>query len=74
MILNAISALFGLTAVLLLLPGIIPLLGWLQWGTLVLCVIGAVIGAFPEKKVGLTINLIVMAVAVLRLILGGGLI
>lgn len=74
MIMNAISALFGLAAILLLLPGIIPLLGWLQWGTLVLCVIGAVIGSFPEKKIGLTINLIVMAVAILRLVLGGGLV
>jgi hypothetical protein len=44
----------------------------LQWLVLVLVVIGSFFGSFCEKKIGLTINLVVGVVAVLRLFLGGG--
>jgi hypothetical protein len=35
-------------------------------------VLGSIFGSFCEKKTGLTINLVIGAVAVLRLFLGGG--
>jgi len=44
----------------------------LQWLVLVLVVMGSIFGSFCEKKIGLTINVIIGAVAVLRLFLGGG--
>ncbi len=53
--------------------GIIPLLGALQWPVLVFCVVGIIFGVFPERKIGLTINIGVGVVALVRLILGGGL-
>ncbi len=67
-----LSILCGLMAAVVMVPGIIPLLGWLQWLVLVLVVFGAIFGSFCEKKIGLTINLVIGAVAVLRLFLGGG--
>lgn len=66
-----ISVLVGLVAAVLMVVGLI--IGIIQWPVLVLCVIGVIFGAFPERKTGLTINLVVGAVAVLRLVLGGGL-
>jgi hypothetical protein len=37
-----------------------------------MCVLGIFFGAFPERKIGLVINVAVGIVAILRLILGGG--
>ncbi|HEY1052421.1 MAG TPA: hypothetical protein VGE39_21770 [Prosthecobacter sp.] len=70
---QVISVLIGLFAALWMIVGIIPLLGVIQWPVLVLCVVGVIFGAFPQRKIGLTINLVVGIVAALRLSLGGGL-
>ena len=67
-----ISILIGLFAALCMVIGIIPLLGALQWPVLVFCVVGVIFGVFPERKIGLTINIAVGVVALVRLILGGG--
>lgn len=70
---QVISVLIGLFAALWMIVGIVPLLGALQWPVLVLCVVGVIFGTFPQRKIGLTINLVVGVVAALRLFLGGGL-
>ncbi len=69
---QTLSVLIGLVCALLLIPGLIPLLGWVQWLVLVGCVIGSIFGSFPQRKIGLTINVVVGIVAALRLFLGGG--
>ncbi len=67
-----VSVAIGLFAAVCMVVGIIPLLGVIQWPVLVFCVVGVIFGVFPERKIGLTINLVVGVVAVLRLFLGGG--
>ncbi len=67
-----LSVLIGLFAALCMIPSLIPLLGALNWLVLVFCVIGIIFGVFPERKIGLTINIAVGIVALVRLILGGG--
>lgn len=67
-----LSVLIGLVCAVLLVPGLIPLLGWMQWGVLIGCLLGIIFGSFCEKKIGLTINIAVAVVALLRLFLGGG--
>lgn len=71
---QTISVLIGLLCAVLLIPGLIPLLGWMQWLVLAGCVLGIIFGSFCQKKIGLTINIAVMVVAALRLFLGGGVI
>lgn len=66
------SVLIGLFAALCMVPSLIPLLGALNWLVLVVCVVGIIFGVFPERKIGLTINIAVGIVALVRLILGGG--
>jgi hypothetical protein len=66
------SVLIGLFAAIWMFVGIIPLLGALNWLVLVFCVGGIIFGVFPERKIGLTINIAVGVVAIVRLILGGG--
>ena len=68
-----LSVLIGLLCAVLLVPGLIPLLGWLQWAVLAGCVLGIIVGSFCQRKIGLTINVAVALVAALRLFLGGGL-
>ncbi len=72
-VMQILSVLIGLVCAALLVPGLIPLLGWLQWGVLAGCVLGIIVGSFCQRKVGLTINVAVALVAALRLFLGGGL-
>ncbi len=71
-VMQIISVLIGLVCAVLLVPGLIPLLGWLQWAVLAGCVLGIIIGSFCQRKIGLTINVAVALVAALRLFLGGG--
>lgn len=66
------SVLIGLVCAVLLVPGLIPLFGWLQWAVLAGCVLGIIFGSFCQRKIGLTINIAVALVAALRLFLGGG--
>ncbi len=71
---QTISVLIGIICAILLIPGIIPFLGWLQWATLAGSIVGIIFGAFPKRKIGLIINIAVALVAALRLFLGGGLV
>jgi hypothetical protein len=65
---QTLSVLVGLICAIFLITGLIPLFGWVQWVVLAGCVIGIIFGAFPKRKIGLTINLAVGAVAALRLL------
>ncbi len=68
-----ISVLCGIFAAIFMVLGLIPLLGWINWLVLPLCVIGAIFGVFgKERRPGLVINLFVAGIAALRLFLGGG--
>ncbi len=67
-----LSVLIGLVCAAFMVPGLIPLLGWVNWAVLAGCVLGVIFGSFCDKKIGLTINVAVGIVAVLRLFLGGG--
>lgn len=71
---NFISKIIGLIAILGMLVGLVPLLGWINWAVLPLAVIGLIFGALSSQSSGRNINAIVLIVSLLRLILGGGLI
>ncbi|HEX8555710.1 MAG TPA: hypothetical protein VF695_13465 [Sphingomonas sp.] len=71
--LNILSILVGLIALLFAVPGFIPLLGILNYIAIPIAVVGAGLGALSSKTAGRNFNLIVLIVAVLRLMLGGGL-
>ena len=72
--LNLLSIVIGLVALLLAIPSAIPLLGWGNWIVLPIAVLGAGIGALSRSNHGRNFCLIVLAIAVVRLMLGGGLI
>jgi hypothetical protein len=72
--LNLLSIAVGLVALLLAIPSTIPLLGWGNWFVLPIALAGAGIGALSRSNGGRNFCLIVFAIAVVRLMLGGGII
>ena len=70
--LNILSILVGLLSLVIVIPSQIPLLGWGNWLALPLIVVGIGLGALSSKNSGRNFCLIVGAVAVVRLMLGGG--
>lgn len=70
--LNLISLAIGGIALILALFAFIPLLGWANWFIIPLAVIGLVFGLMSRARTGQTLNLVVIAVGVVRLMLGGG--
>ena len=70
--LNALSLLVGLVALLLAIPSAIPFLGWGNWEVLPIAVIGAGFGALSRSNHGRNFCLVVFAIACVRLMVGGG--
>jgi hypothetical protein len=69
---NVMSIIIGLIALIIALVGFIPLLGWLNWFVIPGAVVGLVLGLMSKKTSGRNINLVVLALAIIRLALGGG--
>ena len=72
--LNIVSILVGIVALVLAVPAFIPFFGLINWLVVPVALIGAGIGALSRSKSGRNLNLIVMVVAIVRLSLGGGLV
>ena len=70
--LNLLSILVGLLSLLIVIPSQIPLLGWGNWFALPVVVVGIVLGALSRSNSGRNFCLVVFAIAVVRLMLGGG--
>jgi len=68
--LNLASILVGIVALVLAIPSTIPLLGWGNWFVLPIALVG--LGALSRSTGGRNFCLIVFALAVVRLMLGGG--
>ena len=69
---NVASIFIGLAALTGACVGFIPLLGWLNWLVIPLAAVGLVVGILSKKATGATVNGFVMFFALLRLMLGGG--
>ncbi|MFN3517719.1 MAG: hypothetical protein ACK4YM_11270 [Novosphingobium sp.] len=69
---NLLSIVFGIVALVIVIPSTIPLLGWGNWLALPFAVAGVGLGALSRTNGGRNFCLIVLAIAVVRLLLGGG--
>lgn len=70
--LNLVSIIIGICALLFAVVAFLPLLGWANWLIIPLAIIGAAVGMASPAKTGRNLNLFVILVAVVRLSLGGG--
>lgn len=71
--LNILAYLIGLLSLVIVIPAQIPLLGWANWLALPLIVLGIIIGALSSKDGGRNLCIVVLLIAGVRLMLGGGL-
>jgi hypothetical protein len=72
--LNIFSILIGIVALAMAIPSTIPFLGWGNWLVLPVALVGAGLGALSRSNGGRNFCLIVFALAVVRLMIGGGII
>jgi hypothetical protein len=72
--LNFVSLIIGIIALLCAAVAFVPLLGWLNWLIIPLAVIGAGVGQVSGSNGGRNLNLFVIIVGIVRLMLGGGII
>lgn len=70
---RTLSLILGVLAALGLLLGLLPLFGWLNWlVVLPPAVLGLIFGVLARDRGAMTLNAVVVAIALLRLSLGGG--
>ena len=70
---RTLSLILGILAALGLLLGLLPLFGWLNWlVVLPPAVLGLILGVLARDRGATTLNVVVIALAALRLFLGGG--
>ena len=72
--LNFVSLIIGVIALLCAAIAFIPFLGWANWLIIPLAVVGAGIGQVSDHRGGRNLNLFVIVVGIVRLMLGGGII
>lgn len=70
--LNLLSLLIGLAALVPLFFAFIPFLGWANWFLLPLPIMGVIIGSLSSGNAGRNLNLFILLVAIVRLWLGHG--
>ena len=70
--LNLLSILIGLAAIVPLMFAFIPFLGWANWFLLPLPILGLIIGSVSSGNAGRNLNLMLLLVAIVRLWLGHG--
>jgi hypothetical protein len=71
--LNLVSLIIGVVALIFAVVAFLPLLGWANWLIIPLAVVGAAVGLASRGSAGRNLNLFVIVVGIVRLMLGGGL-
>jgi hypothetical protein len=70
--LNLISLIIGGVSLLAAALAFLPLLGWMNWAIIPMAIIGLGLGVASKRRSGANLNIAVILIAVLRLMLGGG--
>lgn len=70
--LNIASLVIGALALVLAIPAFLPLLGWANWIVIPIAVVGLALGVLSKQTAGRNLNIVVIAIGVIRLMLGGG--
>ena len=71
--LNLVSIIIGVVALILAIPAFLPVLALAYYAIIPLAIIGALVGMASSSNAGRNLNLFVILVGVVRLMLTGGL-
>lgn len=69
--LNLISLIVGIVTLPVMLIGLIPLLGWVNYLVIPMAIIGLVLGVLSSSNTGRNLNIVVLIIGAVRLSLGG---
>lgn len=69
---NLASKIIGSIALIIMIVGLVPLLGWLNWFAIPIAILGLIVGIFSRNTGGLILNGIILIFSALRLMAGGG--
>jgi hypothetical protein len=72
--LNIVSLLVGIVALLLAIPAALPFFGIANWLIIPIALLGLGIGVVSSRNTGRNLNIAVLIFCIIRLSLGGGLI
>lgn len=72
--LNIVSLIIGVVALLLGILAFFPFLGWAYWAIIPLALIGFAFGQMSSSRSGRNLNLVVVVIGLVRLAMGGGII
>ena len=70
--LNIVSILIGLVALVLGIVPFLPFMAWGYWFVIPIAIVGAGIGALSSRNSGRNLNLLLAIIFAIRLALGGG--
>ncbi|GAB5349976.1 hypothetical protein [Alteriqipengyuania sp. 357] len=70
--LNILSWLLGILGLIIVIPATIPFLGWANYFAMPFLILGIICGLLSSHRSGGNFCLIVTVIAVIRLMLGGG--
>ena len=69
---KTLGRVFGILAIVGMLFGMIPLLGWLNWFNIPFAILGLVLSILGKSKGGIIICVVAIFFGLFRLMLGGG--
>ncbi len=72
--LNIASLLIGAVAFMIAVFALIPFVGWANWFVIPLAGLGLLLGLLSRGREGRILNLVVIAIALVRLSVGGGIV
>jgi hypothetical protein len=72
--LNVLSLIIGVITGSIAVLGLVPFLGWANWFVIPVAGLGLILGLISSRKEGQILNLVVIAIALVRLSIGGGII
>lgn len=70
---QTVGRIFGIMALIGMIIGLIPLLGWLNWFNIPLAILGLILSIVGKSKGGTIICIVAIFFGLVRLMLGGGL-
>ncbi|ODP38660.1 hypothetical protein [Sphingomonas turrisvirgatae] len=69
--LNLISLIVGVVTLPIMLVGLVPLLGWINYLVIPMAIVGLVLGVLSSSNTGRNLNIVVLIIGAVRLSLGG---
>lgn len=67
-----VGQIFGILALMGMLLGMIPLLGWFNWINIPFAILGLIFSIIGKSRGGIIICLVAIFIGGIRLLLGGG--